>query len=54
MNRNKIINIVNICLLILGILFMFITDFQEILFLGIGYFVSSALNLLFNNIGRGD
>ena len=50
MNKKQTIDLVNICLLIFGICFMFIPQTKEIILLGVGFFVSSALNLLFNNL----
>ena len=52
MNRKQTVNLVNICMLIFGIFFMFIPNHEQILFLGIGFFVTSVLNLLFNNIEK--
>ena len=52
MNREQIINLVNICMLVFGIIFMFSPNPEQILYLGIGFFVTSVLNLLFNNIDK--
>jgi hypothetical protein len=52
MNRKEIIDYTNISLLVFGICFMFLPNPEQIMFLGIGFFVSSILNLLFNNIEK--
>jgi hypothetical protein len=52
MNRKQIINLVNICMLIFGIFFMFLPNPEQILYMGIGFFVTSVLNLLFNNLEK--
>jgi hypothetical protein len=50
MNNKQTVDLVNIIILIFGLCFMFIPQTKEIILLGIGFFVSSILNLLFNNI----
>lgn len=50
MNRKQIINLVNTCFLIFGLCFMFIPQIKELTLLGIGFFVSSLMSLLFNNL----
>jgi hypothetical protein len=49
MEKKLAINTINITIMVFGLIFMFIPNTDEILFLGIGFFVSSVLNLLFNN-----
>lgn len=49
MTRKQTIDLINICLLIFGLGFMFLSKAQEAMFLGIGFFVAAVLNLLFNN-----
>ena len=52
MNRKQTIDLVNICMLMFGIFFMFLPNTEQFLYLGIGFFVTSVLNLLFNNIDK--
>lgn len=50
MTRKKVINVVNLTLLVFGLVFMNLKISHELNFIGIGFFVSSVLTLLFNNI----
>lgn len=54
MTRKQIVNIVSITILIIGLCLMFISKTEQIVFLGIGFFVSSTLTALFNNISNND
>jgi hypothetical protein len=44
------INLVNLCMMIFGSFFMFLPNPEEITFMGIGFFVVSVLNIVFNNL----
>lgn len=50
MTRKETINLVNICFFVFGILFMSLPNPEQITFLSIGFFVTSILNFIFNNI----
>jgi len=50
MNKKQIINLINICMLVFGIFFMFLPNPKQILYLDIDFFITNILNLLFNNL----
>ncbi len=50
MSRKETINLVNICFVVFGILFMSLPNPEQIKLLGVGFFVTSLVNFFFNNI----